>query len=156
MKIKWKPLIISILIPLAVGGLSAFLTRDGMMAFESLEMPPLSPPRWLFPLAWTILYVLMGIASYLVFTSGKPYRSKTALTFYGIQLIFNFFWSLIFFNLNEFLIAFVWLVIMLFFIIVTSVLFYRISRPAGYLLIPYILWVTFAGYLNLGIYLLNR
>ena len=145
MKIKWKPLIISILIPLAVGGLSAFLTRDGMMAFESLEMPPLSPPRWLFPIAWTILYVLMGIASYLVFTSGNPYRSKTALTFYGIQPIFNFFWSLIFFNLNEFLIAFVWLVIMLFFIIVTSVLFYRISRPAGYLLIPYILWVTFAG-----------
>ena len=155
MKIEWKKLIISILIPLAVGGLSALLTSGSMQDFAAINKPPLSPPAWLFPVVWTILFVLMGIASYLVLTSSKPYRAKTALTVYGIQLVFNFFWSIIFFNLEMYLFAFIWLVALWFLIILTTVLFYRISKPAGYLMIPYILWVTFAGYLNFAIYLLN-
>lgn len=153
MKIQWKKLIICIAIPLGVGILSALLSGGGMETFEMLRKPSLSPPGWLFPVVWTALYILMGIASYLVLTSGKP--SKTALTFYGIQLIFNFFWSIIFFGMGAYLFAFVWLVILWLLIIITAVLFYRISKPAGYLMLPYILWVTFAGYLNLSIYLLN-
>lgn len=155
MKIDWKKLIISILIPLAVGGLSALLTMGSMQEFATLNKPPLSPPGWLFPVVWTVLYILMGIASYLVSTSSKPYRSRTALTVYAIQLVFNFFWSIIFFNLEWYLFAFIWLVALWILIIITAVLFYRISKPAGYLMIPYILWVTFAAYLNLAIFILN-
>ncbi|MBD5478052.1 MAG: tryptophan-rich sensory protein [Lachnospiraceae bacterium] len=153
MKIQWKNLITCIAIPLAVGSLSALLTRNSMETFNTIAKPGLAPPGWLFPVVWTILYVLMGIASYLVLTSGKP--NDKALTTYGIQLIFNFFWSLIFFNLELYLFAFVWLVLLWLLILKTTLLFYQISKPAGYLMVPYLLWVTFAGYLNLSIYLLN-
>lgn len=155
MKIQWKKLIICIAIPLATGGISAWLTSDSMKTFGRLNQPPLAPPAWLFPVVWTILYVLMGIASYLVLTAGKPYRARTALTVYGAQLFFNFFWSIIFFNLEMYLTAFIWLLIMWLLILITALLFCRITKPAGYLLIPYLIWVAFAGYLNLGIYLLN-
>ena len=155
MRIEWRKLIISILIPLFVGGLSALITKDSMAQFDTINKPPLSPPGWLFPVVWTILFILMGIASYLVWNAGKPYRAKTALTVYGIQLAFNFFWSIIFFNLNAYLFAFLWLIVLWLLIILTAFLFYRISKPAGFLLIPYILWVTFAGYLNFAIFLLN-
>lgn len=153
MKIQWKKLILCIAIPLAVGGLSALLTRGSMETFQSLNKPTLSPPGWLFPVVWTVLYILMGIASYLVLTSGKPTRS--ALTVYGIQLVFNFFWSILFFNLGAYLFSFIWLIILWILIFITMILFFRISEPAGYLLLPYLLWVTFAGYLNFYIYLLN-
>lgn len=152
MKINWKNLITAIAIPLAVGGLSAWLTKSGMKAFETVNQPPLSPPMWLFPVVWTILFVLMGIASYLVV--GKEGSAK-ALTLYAIQLIFNFFWSIWFFNLGWYLFAFLWLLCLWGLILATMVLFYRISKPAGYLLLPYLLWVTFAGYLNFGVYLCN-
>ncbi len=155
MKIQWKKLIICIAIPLAVGGLSALLTRNSMESFGRINQPPLSPPAWLFPVVWTILYVLMGIASYIVLTSGKPHRAQTALTVYGVKLFFNFLWSIIFFNWEAYLFAFVWLLILLALIILTTLLFYRIEKKAGYLMIPYIVWVTFAGYLNFAIYLLN-
>lgn len=124
-----------------------------METFQSLNKPALSPPGWLFPVVWTVLYILMGIASYLVLTSGQPNRA--ALTVYGIQLVFNFFWSIIFFNLESYLFAFIWLVFLWILIFTTMILFYRISKLAGYLLLPYLLWVTFAGYLNFCIYLLN-
>ena len=153
MKIQWKRLILCIAIPLAVGGISALLTSSGMETFQALNKPPLSPPGWLFHVVGTLLYILMGIASYLVLTSGKP--SRSALTFYGLQLLFNFFWSIIFFNLERYLFAFVWLIALWILIFITTVLFYKISKPAGYLMIPYLLWVAFAGYLNLFIYLLN-
>ena len=90
MRIEWKKLIICIAIPLAVGGIAALLTTGSMDVFESVEKPPLSPPAWLFPVVWTLLYTLMGIASYLVATSDKTYRARTALTVYGVQLVFNF------------------------------------------------------------------
>ena len=154
MKIKWKELIISILIPLAVGGLSALLTKDSMSTFEAVTKPPLSPPGWLFPVVWTLLYTLMGIASYLVYTSGSP-QKKEALLFYAAQLAVNFFWSIIFFNLNAYLFAFIWLLLLWVLVLITLIKFYRINENAGLLLIPYLTWVTFAGYLNFGIFLLN-
>lgn len=154
MKKNWKTLILCIALPLAVGGLSALLTRNSMQTFDTINKPALSPPGWLFPVAWTVLYILMGIASYLVLTSGKP--NKAALRFYVLQLVFNFFWSIIFFNLELYLFAFIWLAALWLLILITTFLFYNISEPAGYLMIPYLLWVTFAGYLNLSIYFLNR
>ena len=171
MKIQWKPLLISILIPLAVGALSAFLTRDSMAAFSALEQPPLSPPGWLFPVVWTILYILMGIASYLALvaepaaphytggpsgnTSSSLSNEDPALRFYAAQLVFNFGWSLIFFNWEAYLLAFFWLVILWVLILITTLLFWQRSRLAGLLMLPYLAWVTFAGYLNLGIWYLN-
>lgn len=153
MKIDWKKLLTSIAIPLIIGGLSALITSGSMANFETINKPTLSPPAWLFPVVWTILFTLMGIASYLVATSKKP--NGTALIFYGLQLFFNFFWSIIFFNLEAYLFAFIWLVILWVLILITTVLFYKISKPAGLLMLPYLLWVTFAGYLNFAIYLLN-
>ncbi len=156
MKIDKKRLIICLAIPLVVGGAAGLLTMNSMEAFEALNQPPLSPPGWLFPVVWTVLYVLMGIASYLVSVSDAPHEEKArALWTYGIQLAFNFLWPIAFFNLKWYLSAFLWLVILWILILITALRFGRIRRPAGYLLVPYLLWVAFAGYLNLGIYLLN-
>ena len=156
MKIRWKELIVAVLIPLIVGGLSALLTSGSMQNFEQIAKPPLSPPGWLFPVVWTILYILMGIASYLIYTAKySAGMAGNALLFYLLQFVFNFFWSIIFFNMEAYLLAFIWLLLLLILIIITTIKFYKISKPAAYLMIPYILWVAFAGYLNLGIYLLN-
>lgn len=154
-QIKWKPLIICLLIPLAVGGLSALLTMGSMEVYGNLNQPPLSPPGFLFPIVWTILFILMGISSYLIFVSDDRNKTK-ALIIYAVQLVFNFVWSLIFFNMQSYLFAFIWLVILWALIIAMIVSFWKISKPAALLQIPYLLWVTFAGYLNLGVYLLNR
>ena len=153
MKIEWKNLITCIAIPLAVGALSSLLTKNSMENFAMLQKPAFAPPGFLFPVVWTILYVLMGIASYLVLMSRKT--TGNALLVYGIQLVFNFFWSILFFHLGLCMFAFLWLVLLWLLILLTTVLFYQILKPAGYLMIPYLLWVTFAGYLNLGICLLN-
>ena len=156
MKVKWKPLIFAVLIPLFVGTLSALLSGGGMKAFASMNQPPLSPPGWLFPVVWTVLYILMGIASYLVFTaSAPPEQKRSALTLYGIQLFFNFLWSIIFFSLQQYLLAFFWLLALWLLIYLTVHEFMKIRKNAGLLLLPYLLWVTFAGYLNFGIFLLN-
>ncbi len=153
--IRWKKLLVCVLIPLLVGGLSALITMGSMDNFSALNKPPLSPPGWLFPVVWTILFVLMGIASYIVLERGSFAETRTALFFYGVQLFFNFFWSIFFFNFELYYFSFLWLLALWVLIIITAVLFFRISKPAGYLMIPYILWVTFAGYLNLGIAILN-
>lgn len=156
MTIRLKPLLINLFIPLAVGGFSALLTMNSMESFENINQPPLSPPGWLFPVVWTILYILMGISAYLVTTSTASDKQKrNAFIVYGAQLFFNFLWSIIFFNREDYLFAFIWLVALWTLIIANIILFYRISKPAGLLLIPYLLWVTFAGYLNFAIYLLN-
>ncbi len=156
MKIQWKKLLICLAVPLAVGGLSAFLTRDGMERFRGLDQPPLSPPGWVFPVVWTILFLLMGYASYLVLTSGAPRRVvRGALAVYGVQLAVNFLWSIIFFNLGAYLFALLWLILLWVLIAVTMAQFRGTSKPAGDLLLPYLAWVTFAGYLNCGIWILN-
>ena len=155
LQIKWKQLLLCLGIPLSVGGLSALLTSGSMEQFSALRQPPLSPPGWLFPVAWTILYLLMGLASYLVLMQDKSRQKQTALLFYGVQLAVNFVWPLFFFNGRQYLLSFIWLVLLWCLIWLVLILFYRISKSVGYLLIPYLLWVTFAGYLNFGIYLLN-
>jgi tryptophan-rich sensory protein len=155
-KIKWKPLLVCVAIPVLAGIVSGFLTRGGMGTFENLYKPPLAPPGWVFPVVWTVLFVLMGVASYLVLTADAPQEQKSkALKVYAAQLVFNFCWSIIFFNMRQYFFAFVWLVILWALILAAAILFARVSKPAAYLMIPYLLWVTFAGYLNFAIYLLN-
>lgn len=156
MNIKKDELAISILLPIAVGVVSSYLTRDAQIMFSVINKPPLSPPGWLFPVVWTILYVLMGIASYIIYQQGKDREDvKTALSFYIVQLAFNFFWTIIFFNYESYLFAFIWLIVLWNLVLITIIKFNKISRVASYLMIPYLIWVTFAGYLNLGIYMLN-
>lgn len=155
-RVKWKSLLFALALPLAVGGLAALLTRDQMAAFSQLNQPPLSPPAWLFPVVWTVLYLLMGLASYLVrYSGGDSLSIRRALTVYGIQLAVNFFWSILFFNWKVYFIAFLWLVLLWVLILATMVLFARVRKSAVWLLLPYLLWVSFAGYLNLGIFWLN-
>ena len=155
-KLNYKSLFICILIPLAIGGLSAFFTMGSMEDFAALDQPPLSPPGWLFPVVWSILYVLMGVASYFVLeTPCLAERKQRAFKVYFLQLGFNFLWSIIFFSFGAYEIAFAWLLILLALIIITAVRFYRINQISGFLMLPYIVWVVFAGYLNLAIAYLN-
>lgn len=153
MKIKDKSvLIICILIPLAVGSLSSLLS--GNMMNSTFAKTSLSPPAFIFPIVWTVLYTLMGISSYMIYTSGHP-LTVGALKIYAIQLIFNFFWSIIFFRFSMYLYAFIWLLALIFFIIKMIARFYVIKPLAAYLQIPYLLWCIFAAVLNFMIYRMN-
>ena len=155
MNIQWKKLIPNLLLPLAVGGLSA-LVSGGMDSYSQLNQPPLSPPGWIFPVVWTILYCLMGYAAYLVQTSKASFEQKRkALLPYWLQLAANFLWSPLFFRWKLYLTALLWLVVLWGLIFWNLRRFSKINERAGDLLIPYILWVTFAFYLNLGVFLLN-
>lgn len=152
-----KALSISLLVPLAVGGLAAMLTMDSMAQFAALAQPPLSPPGWVFPVVWTVLYLLMGWASFLVWKSDAPQAEKTrALGVYGAQLAVNFAWPLLFFRAGLYGFALVWLVILLVLVVETVLAFRRIDRRAVWLLAPYILWLLFAAYLNAGVWMLNQ
>ena len=155
MKTDWKKRLICWAIPLAAGGLSAFLA-GGMDIYKTINQPPLSPPGWVFPVVWTVLYLLMGEASYRVLVSGaEESKIRKALTVYGVQLLLNVLWSPLFFRFQWFLAAFILLLALLFAIFITMRRFTAIDERAADLLIPYFLWVTFAGYLNLGVFLLN-
>lgn len=155
---KIKTYAISILIALAVGGLSAFFTRNSMNLYRDVITPPLSPPSILFPIVWTVLFILMGISAAMIYLdkSASSTQKNSALATYILSLIVNFFWSLIFFNLRAFLFAFFWLLLLLYLVIRTIMKYYKINRVAAYLQIPYALWVTFAGYLTFAIWYLNR
>ena len=155
MRSDTKTLIKCIAIPLIVGGLAAFLTKDGMTYYiDEVTKPALTPPPWVFSVVWTILYVMMGYASFLVIEEGTG-DQKTARILYFAQLFFNFFWSIIFFNLRWYLFAFAWLLFLWFLVLATLKAFAEIEPKAGKVLIPYLLWLTFAAYLNFGVYLLN-
>ena len=154
MKIKNKSaLIIAILISIAVGTLSA-LFSGRMSLYSEINKPPLSPPGFIFPIVWIILYILMGISSYLVYESNSL-KKGNALKTYAIQLFFNFWWSIIFFRFSLYLFAFLWLLSLIALIIVMIYQFYQIKPLSSYLLIPYLLWCLFAAYLNFMIYILN-
>ena len=142
-------------IPLAVGGLATLLS-GGMSSYAEFVQPPLSPPGWVFPVAWTILYLAMGYASWRVYSRGAdPGQVRLSLILYGAQLFFNFLWPIVFFRFEAFLGAFAVLLVLWILIVITMWQFYKSDERSGDLLIPYLLWVTFAGYLNLGVYLLN-
>ncbi len=155
MKGNFGKLILALGVPLGLGALIGVLTQSGP-GYAQLVRPPLSPPGWVFPVVWTVLYALMGYASYRVSTSqADPTQIRRALIAYGVQLFMNLAWSVLYFTLEWRLVAFIWLVGLWIAIYVTMRLFTAADETAGDLLIPYLLWVTFAGYLNLGTVLLN-
>ena len=155
MKQSVKQLLIALAIPLGVGVLGTLLS-GGMADYKMMVKPPLSPPGWVFPVVWTILYLLMGYSSYRIYTAGKsPAFTKKALQLYIAQLVANFIWPIVFFGVEWYLLAFLVLLVLWVLIILTMRAFSAIDETAGDLLIPYILWVTFAGYLNLAVYFLN-
>lgn len=157
MKQNKKLLLICIAIPLIVGGTAAFLTQNSMEVFTNVNKPPLSPPAWLFPVVWTILYILMGISSYLILTSGEEENEiRGAMHLYGYQLAVNFLWPTFFFNLGWYGFSFLWLVLLWGLVFLMIWKFKDISKLAAYLNIPYLVWLTFAGYLNFSIWFLNR
>lgn len=148
--------IISSLIALAVGGLSALLTGSGMEKYAcSVPKPAFSPPPALFPIVWTILYILMGIGAAIVYSSAHKAKWR-ALTVYAIQLAANFLWSIFFFGMGAYGFAFFWLLLLIALVVDMTVRFYRISRTAGLIQIPYVLWLCFAAVLNFAVWQLNR
>ena len=156
-KIRYGPLAAALAIPLAVGGFSAFLTRDGMEYFKLVSKPPLSPPPWVFPVVWTILYLMLGAASYLVWVSGvSASRRDRALTVYGLNLALNLLWPIVFFTMRFYFAAFLLLLVLWVMAVTAALLFSCIEEKAGKLRIPYIVWLSFAAYLNVGVWVLNR
>ena len=155
-KVKFKTYAFGILLAEAVGALSGWLSRGGMKAYEStIVQPPLSPPSWLFPIVWTILYALMGIGAARVYEAPiSPERSK-GMNLFVVQLIVNFFWSLIFFNAQAFGFALIWLLLLWTLVLWMIVEFSKVDKLAALIQIPYLLWLSFAAYLNWGVWNLN-
>lgn len=153
---KWLMNIIGISLALGVGILSALLSRNGMELYaETVTKPALTPPGWVFMIAWIILYTLMGISSVRIWQSKPSAERSNSLNLYVAQLIVNFFWSLIFFNTQAFGFAFVWLLLLWGLVLLMILQFRKVDSLAAKLQIPYILWLTFAAYLNLGAWILN-
>ncbi len=154
--IRWKKLLISLAIPLLTGGAAALAAGSGFQDFDRLYKPIGTPPDWVFPLVWTLLYALMGWACYRVWVSSAPQELKTrAFRVYALQLAANFLWPLLFFTWEKFLASLVLLVILL---ILAALCIHRFSQAesgAGKPMVPYLLWLAYALYLNLGVLLLN-
>lgn len=154
-KINWKMLILYIVFALVAGGIGALLGGN-MDNFEEVNKPWFSPPAIVFPIVWTILFVLMGISSYLVCANNTDKKFKKRACFiYLLQLTVNVLWSLFFFRLRWYFFSFIWVLLLLLFIIFMIVKFYKIKPLAGYLQIPYLIWTTFAAILTYSIYTLN-
>ncbi len=153
--INLKSLIVNILIPLAVGGLSTVF-GNAIHGFDGINKPGITPPEILFPIVWSILYLLMGISSYLIYNSSASKEvKKSAFTFYAIQLILNGLWTLVFFRFKLFFLAFIWVLVIILFLAITIYKFYKIKPIAGYLQIPYLLWLIFASILSYNVFLIN-
>ena len=154
MKINWKKLLLCLALPLAVGGLAALLS-GGMDLYKELDRPPLSPPGWVFPVVWTILYALMGISAYLVSQEETSGLRSRGLNLMVAQLVANFFWPLFFFNVGAYGFSLLWLGILWILVLWMILTFRQIKPLAAWLQIPYLLWLTFAFYLNAGVWYLN-
>lgn len=151
---KWTRFLVFPAVALAVGGLSAWLTHDAMAAYEEVNKSPLTPPAVVFPIAWTVLYVLMGVGMALVWERDGP-QERQALGLWIAQLAMNFGWSLIFFNAQAYGFALLWLILLWLLILAMTLTFHTVRPLAAYLQIPYLAWVAFAGYLNFAICRLN-
>lgn len=150
-----KEFVISLLIPSLVGLISGLLSMSGIKAFDLLNKPPLTPPGFIFAIVWPILYILMGISSYLVYEE-NAYQSSCCLKIYAINLFVNFLWSPLFFGLGLRLFSLIWIILLDIVVIYMILCFYKVNKKAAYYQIPYLVWIIFATYLNLFFYLLNR
>ncbi len=149
-------ILLSIALAEGVGFLSSYLSGNINNATQSINQPPLAPPPWLFPVAWGILYALMGIAAGLIYlNNGDRERREQALIYYGVQLAVNFSWSIVFFRFRAFWLAVIIILVLDILVYLTMRRFRAISPVAGYLLIPYLLWLLFATYLAIGVFILN-
>lgn len=153
---KWLSYLIWVMVCLAVGTVSGLLSRQGMVVYnETVIKPLLTPPGFLFPIVWSILYVLMGISGARIWLSEKsPERSK-GLKLFAAQLVVNFFWSLIFFNLQLFDLGFLWLLLLWGLVAWMILTFRKVDPLASNLQLPYLLWLTFAAYLSGAVWVLN-
>ena len=157
LKQNWKTFAFWIVLAEAVGGLSAWLSRDGMKLYsETVVQPPLSPPMWLFPLVWGILYLLMGYSAARIYLAPPSKERSRGLNLFVVQLIVNFFWSLIFFNAQAFGLAFGWLILLWVLVLLMILTFRKVDPVAAWLQVPYLLWLTFAAYLSAGVWYLNQ
>ncbi len=155
-KSKLKVYGVFLLITGAIGGLSALLTNMGMDSYKAAQKPPLTPPDIVFPIVWTILFTLMAVSAARVWLTDNSRLRNHAMIVYFIQLFFNFFWSVLFFNFQAYGLAFVWIIGLWVLILLMIVRFYRADKIAGLLQIPYLLWVSFAAHLNFMVYQLNK
>ena len=156
MKKQWKTYLFWIGLSVGTGALAAFLTRSGVSLYNATAVKPsLSPPAILFPIVWTVLYVLMGIGAARIFLS-EPGKTRSAgLNVFIAQLTVNFFWSLLFFNAQAYGFAFAWILLLWVLILAMILIFRRVDPIAAYLQIPYLLWVSFAAYLNWAVWQMN-
>lgn len=156
MKRNWKVYAVWIAISEAVGALSALLSREGMKQYaQSVVQPALAPPMWVFPVVWGILFALMGISAAIIWLSAETDLRRKGLNLFVAQLVVNFFWSLIFFNLQAFGFAFIWLLLLWVLVAWMIWTFYQVEPLAAWLQIPYLLWLTFALYLCFSVWMLN-
>lgn len=157
MRINKRLLFICVSIPLIVGTVSALLTKNSMKEFQMVSQPPLSPPAWLFPVVWTLLYVIMGVSSYLILTADAPSEKiMAAIKVYAYQLLVNFLWPTFFFHFGWYLFSVLWLFLLCFLVFLMIRRFIDVRKVAGYMNVPYLIWLTFAAYLNIGVWWLNR
>lgn len=155
-KSKIKTYGISLLIALITGGVSALLTNMGMESYKAAQKPALTPPDIVFPIVWTVLFVLMAISAARIYLSPVSRQRSRGLLLYALQLIFNFFWSVLFFNFQAYALSFIWIIVLWTLILLMIISFAQTDKPAALLQIPYLLWVTFAAYLNFMVWLLNK
>lgn len=155
-KTTWKTYLFWIVLAEAVGGLSALFTKDSMELYNTvISQPPLSPPAIVFPIVWGILYALMGISAARIRLSPQTAAKKAGINLFIAQLIVNFFWSLIFFNAQAFGFSLLWLILLWVLVFLMIRAFYKVDPLAALLQIPYLVWLTFAAYLNAGVWYLN-
>ncbi|MDX9913303.1 MAG: TspO/MBR family protein [Candidatus Moranbacteria bacterium] len=153
---KIYKLIIALLIPQLAGGLGSLFTASSVKGwYTTIQKAPLNPPGWIFGPVWTTLFLMMGYALYIVWISEDKAKKTLAYVAFTIQLTLNVFWSVVFFGLKNPGLAFAEILILWLAIIFNIFIFYRISRTSAWLLVPYLLWVTFAAYLNYSIWILN-
>ncbi|SHJ98164.1 TspO and MBR related proteins [Clostridium cavendishii DSM 21758] len=152
-----KVLFLSLLLTLGGGSLIGYFIRDSIFIYETLNKPWFFPPPIIFPIVWAILYILMAVAAYIIYKEKALGKNiDGALKLYLVQLILNFLWAIIFFKFNLYGIAFIELCILIIIVLIMTIKFFKINRIAGILLIPYLLWIIYAGILNFIIWTLNE
>ena len=148
---NFKKLVVSILIPLWLGFITGLLIKTDV--YSEIVKPELSPPKIVFPIVWSVLYILLGVSNYII---NKDRKEETANLIYYIGLAINLIWPFIFFNAREYLLALIWLLLLIFFVILMVIEYFRKNKLAGYLQIPYLIWLLFALYLNYNVFILNK
>ncbi len=152
--VNLKRLLIALAVPLAVGALSAFASGSFSEQYAVIVKPPMSPPGWVFPIVWTLLYLAMGYASYLVMSVGGR-DAKDAMTVYYVQLVLNFLWPILFFRFRLYTFSVFVLILLVAAVTVMVIRFSHVDERAGYLTLPYLIWLCYALYLNIGVAALN-